>query len=637
MTNFGTFDAYWVDIPNNKIYKVDFQHHSDFIRNNSNLLSDPKDAQRNPYKAAYDNGWVYLVYNLDNNEANIEGHEDKIKAAWRKAKSTLLKAKRVYVDIVKPGNREPTKHKDFGLPHQRDKIFTYFTGQSDPSTIRIEHLIESHNITIELNGEKYGDYARKYMQEIQSSSQRRYDAGQTTNLYTVEEMENDINTLIAGTMENLKIMKAKIVSMYPKFSSKWQGTTVVIEPYFNKGNDFQLNPIDDFNIKLGTAPYSPDFTLFDMGSVIDDVLDAGDKDFFVDSSVESDYFILVQAFQDPSIFDMGEKIITLFTARPRADRNIYDYATEVPANIFLTSDPDEAFGYAKDMNNRDVYKVKVKQKYLVKTLDAGRKKNFQTINGGDTSVPVEMTDRLTEDLNDIKKINKNISDFRNYAGWWKRDNGFINLNENYHTLDVLIHPEKYGYSSDVISDISDIATKYFKEPAKYESLATDDDDIVEWMLERGWVKVSQSNNNNIVADSYTAKNLQNFVNFYIKTSNEEIKTLWYRIYKPYKEGVLEYDPYDYDNKFEKFIKYGTLTEFQLNDLENVAKNIGTIDNAKKILGTIWAKPKLLIKLINSISKRPDDLLKAGAARMMHRYLLSHPELIQGVTEHKNDF
>lgn len=801
MAYLGTFDAYWIDLPNNQIYKVDFQHHSDFIRNNANLLPDPAEAQRNPYKAAYDSGWVHLVYNYENQESNIEGHEDKIKASWRKVKSTLLKSKRIYVDIVKPGKREATKQKEFGLPHQRDKVFMYFTGQADPTSVRIESLMERTGIDIEINADKYADYVSYYLEELQASSQRRFDAGHTQHLYSKEETERDVSALIGGTMENMKVMKEKISSMYAKFSTKWQGTTLLIMPHFNKGNDFSFNPCDDFTIKFGTHPYAPDFTLFDMGSMIEDVLDAGDKDFFVDSSVESDYFTLVQAFQDPGIFDMGEKVVTLYTARPREQRGIYDGSTTIPTNIFLTNDPDEAFGYAQDMNGRDVYKIKVKQKYLVKTLDAGSKKNYQTVNGPSGIVPIDLIDRLTEGftqhiveniswetwwfhpekgiitlngaenqhwwyviehykkmgidigtivqkyngdidalydddhdwyaiktnaykagwvrmglingtkayVNSLQKVpakaaanwlyNKSgghmtsleleicsqkvnvrlrddmlekflskgiigkgaekldenemsIASFRGYAGWFRNDVGFVPLDEHYHTMDVVMHPDKYQLS---IEEIMDTCPSVAHAVEKAGGKVTDDpiivenDQVFEYMNKLGWSRIGyQKFSQAVTIVSPNVREMRKAImGFGEKFSELKFDTVFYRLNDTGQEGSIMGDDLDlfidkgrlprvqfgHQKMFSSLVNDGlVITEFQLSDLENYEQKIGNTENAKKIVGHMWNKPKMLVRLMNGFSKNPQDILKAAAARMLHKHLLAHPEILKPVEE-----
>ena len=53
---------------------------------------------------------------------------------------------------------------------------------------------------------------------------------------------------------------------------------------------------------------------------------------------------------------------------------------------------------------RDVYRVRIKRMYLVETLDAGSKKNYQTFSGSGRTVPVESCDMVYEDQKLAKRV-----------------------------------------------------------------------------------------------------------------------------------------------------------------------------------------------------------------------------------------
>lgn len=158
---------------------------------------------------------------------------------------------------------------------------------------------------------------------------------------------------------------------------------VVLSPTFNKDREGWVPSVYSADVGKGSFG-TPSFTLFveDDGRITDveDVLEGGDTDFFHDPKGQSDYFNIVNEIRSPGSTSKG-KVVTLYTARPTRDRERYEGARDVPANIFLATTLDEAEGLASDLGSnevRDVWKVRVDTRYLVKTLDTPRVKHYQT-------------------------------------------------------------------------------------------------------------------------------------------------------------------------------------------------------------------------------------------------------------------
>ena len=128
-------------------------------------------------------------------------------------------------------------------------------------------------------------------------------------------------------------------------------------------------------------------------NTVDDVLHAGDPEFFPDKhpGTSSDYFHLVNGLRkDKPEKKKNSGHVTLYTARPAADRHIYKDATHLPRNLFLTANPDRAHGIAHDMGGsggRDVWRVRIHRDHLVQTNDAPGNKDYQIV-GGKGKVPV---------------------------------------------------------------------------------------------------------------------------------------------------------------------------------------------------------------------------------------------------------
>lgn len=178
----------------------------------------------------------------------------------------------------------------------------------------------------------------------------------------------------------------------------WRGSKLLIranpargwdgKPSF-RGSEGDVTDTADVSVYQASPRNAPGFTRFADGT-IDDVLEAGDTDFFHHPDLEADYFALVNELRHPGKAKTeGEKTVTLYTARPLKDRHLYDKATHVPANIFLTTSADEAEGYAVDFGgDRDIWRMQIKKKYLVLTLDRPHLKNYQAFAPGG-KVPVE--------------------------------------------------------------------------------------------------------------------------------------------------------------------------------------------------------------------------------------------------------
>jgi hypothetical protein len=105
---------------------------------------------------------------------------------------------------------------------------------------------------------------------------------------------------------------------------------------------------------------------------IDDVIDGGDEDFFSSPQVQADYFNLINELKKPGSTSRG-KTLTLYTARPKADRERYLKSPSLPVNVFLSNTYDHVEGIARDLatkeGERDIWKVRIDSRYLTQTLD----------------------------------------------------------------------------------------------------------------------------------------------------------------------------------------------------------------------------------------------------------------------------
>jgi hypothetical protein len=210
--------------------------------------------------------------------------------------------------------------------------------------------------------------------------------------FSKEEADADIQRMTGPTNQNMQQI-AQHVQQAINNIPDWHNSPIKIEAYtYDRQNEF--GPEDSATVGVGGQASwggSASFTYFNFDGQVDieDVLEAGDTDFFSESDTQSDYFNLVQELRSSGSSQEGE-ILTLYTARPSSDREVYMNASQIPSNIFFTTDYNRARGIGSDLGGkegRDIWQVQINSKYLINTLDAPGIKDYQAVGQG--MVPVE--------------------------------------------------------------------------------------------------------------------------------------------------------------------------------------------------------------------------------------------------------
>lgn len=206
---------------------------------------------------------------------------------------------------------------------------------------------------------------------------------------TPEKIKKELSGLakerIDGTKKNAQKLLAQIQAATRRMRV-WQDPPVVIKPSGEPKEDVA----ESFYVTVGKRDAG--FTVFTKnGKVdeIDDVLEAGDPDFFKDTVEQLQYFDLVRELKSPGSTKRRGRPLTLWTARPVRDRRRYMGARTVPTNIFLTTDPDRAVGISRELGGgraRDVWKIVIDDNHLVQTLKAGHIRDYQVVGKGDVPV-----------------------------------------------------------------------------------------------------------------------------------------------------------------------------------------------------------------------------------------------------------
>ncbi len=219
---------------------------------------------------------------------------------------------------------------------------------------------------------------------------------------TREEADRWAQQIIAKTRENM----GNVLQMVQEALSRvdWTGSPVSVQvgsPGYGPGNKEEWSdPVTDAYIVVGPPQTDVGFTLFigiedESGTrnEIDDVIE--DDDMFDSPSQKQDYYLLVQSMRHPNA-QKSNRILSLYTARPIADRELYMDATSIPSSIFLTTKMDDAEGFSRDYGGgRDIWKVRIEEQYLIKMLDTGMIRHYQSVGQG--QVPVKSIRFLSTD------------------------------------------------------------------------------------------------------------------------------------------------------------------------------------------------------------------------------------------------
>ena len=233
----------------------------------------------------------------------------------------------------------------------------------------------------------------KVSRHIRDCIERLEMQTETSSPYTPEEIERTIAQLTQQTWAEMEKISRSIQEAVSRIGN-WNGSPILIRAAdAHKESNYMSDPSDSAQIELGRDDMAPNFSYFSVGDgkiEIDDVLDAGDEDFFTSPTQQSDYFNLIKELKNPGSTSRGGKVLTLFTARPVKDRDLYMNANQVPSNIFLTNNYNSAIGLAGDLAGseprRDVWRLRIDSRYLLQTLD-GPEKQYQVV--GEGTVPVQ--------------------------------------------------------------------------------------------------------------------------------------------------------------------------------------------------------------------------------------------------------
>ena len=199
-----------------------------------------------------------------------------------------------------------------------------------------------------------------------------------------DELKKLYSEALEKTQKNLENIKSKIDQAIKKINN-WTISNIQLIPIFSEDSGEEIYSISNSAFVKFENGLSFSLFMHDGKIEIDDILEGGDSDFFKDETSQSNYFELIEELRNPNKKD---KILTLYTARPVTDREFYSNAKYLPLNIFLADNISHVDGLASDLSSttkRDVWKIKINNKYLIQTLDS-KIKYYQVIKN---NAPIE--------------------------------------------------------------------------------------------------------------------------------------------------------------------------------------------------------------------------------------------------------
>lgn len=257
------------------------------------------------------------------------------------------------------------------------------------------YRIKCSQSMVAIDEKSLSEYEMKARQYLYDLSERTMKHNDVSRHYTPQDADESLLYIVKNTRTNMEKIKQKIE--YALSNIQWNGSSVTIIVGSPPSTSSLFK--EDWFTSVSTAEVCvghqmawggvASFTFFldeDGTYEVDDILDAGDDDFFVDSKCEQDYFMLVRALKNPKSLQ-SNRVVTVYTARPVSDRARYIDAVSVPSNIFVSNNYNHIEGLSIDLSgNRDIWKIRIEERYLIKTVDTGMIKEYQIVGGGEVPI-----------------------------------------------------------------------------------------------------------------------------------------------------------------------------------------------------------------------------------------------------------
>lgn len=184
-----------------------------------------------------------------------------------------------------------------------------------------------------------------------------------------------------------------------RLGALWDGSRVRIVPTFSWDKRYPSSTSTSISVRVGEHAMTVFLPMEDDDGRTRELevgdIEEGDREDVTDAF--ADYQRLISELEEPgSASREGERVLTLYTARPSEHRAELERSGKLPGGVFLSDDLDHVEGLAMELRGtkaeRDIWRVKIKRRHVVRTLK-GRTAYYQVI--GTTPVDAEQMELIT--------------------------------------------------------------------------------------------------------------------------------------------------------------------------------------------------------------------------------------------------
>lgn len=195
-----------------------------------------------------------------------------------------------------------------------------------------------------------------------------------------QDYKQSIDTILIDSEKAMNKIKSHIEQCISNIE-EWNNSPILIEAKPSEDEyGISFSVADSAVVHVGSGKYPPYFSYFVLEDRIevDDILE--DEDEFPDLNTRLDYYNLINEIKNPGL-SKKSKPLTLYTARPKEDRNRYFDAATLPMGIFLSNSYNHVEGLSRELSKdtRDIWRVRIDSKYVMMTMDSGSIKYYQVI------------------------------------------------------------------------------------------------------------------------------------------------------------------------------------------------------------------------------------------------------------------
>jgi len=221
--------------------------------------------------------------------------------------------------------------------------------------------------------------------------------------FTLQAKNEMLSKLVEETTQNMNSIKNSVINLISKNpmlqKNRFPITVEASEDFNETGSQYNIQSgSSSAAIYVGDPQYNILFTvvLEESGklTMLGDELESFEEiieEYGEEANlIKPVYNALRMLIKNPDIENTPVKTMSVYTARPIKDFKLYESAQNIPTDIFVSTKYDFVEGFAYDNKPRDVWKIRIKNKYLINDESNNPRFIFQTYSPeGEKNIPIE--------------------------------------------------------------------------------------------------------------------------------------------------------------------------------------------------------------------------------------------------------